>query len=97
MIKLGELLFKLVPTIYDVESKSFRPANEIGEDQFYMTIFNSNIECEPDQEIQWFAVMDVEEGNIKIDDVMQLIKAGQEAQKIRIQKRNSTPNIEGEL
>ena len=97
MIKLGELLFKLVPTIYDVESKSFRPTTEIGEDQFYMTIFNSNIECEPEQEIQWFAVMDVEEGNIKIDDVMQLIKAGQEAQKIRIQKRNSTPNIEGEL
>jgi hypothetical protein len=95
VIKLGELLFKLVPAIYDGESKSFRLSEEIGEEQFYMTIFNSNIECEPEEEIQWFAVMDIEEGTIKIDDVMQLIKAGQEAQKIRIQKNNII--VEGDV
>ena len=88
-------MFKLVPAIYDGESKSFRLSEEIGEEQFYMTIFNSNIECEPEEEIQWFAVMDIEEGTIKIDDVMQLIKAGQEAQKIRIQKNNII--VEGDV
>ena len=88
-----ELKFKLVPAVYDAETKSFKPATELSDDQFYITIYNSKIDCKPEEEIKWFAVLDYVDGKLDLDSVLKLAKDGREAHNIRlIEKQQNKVN-----